>query len=150
MALRNQLLDADGWEAIPLKDWTERDARAIADVALGAPTPEAAAFLLKHLAQYQEPRDMLVNAGPSHRPLRQSGNGEGVCCRSPAANIRKTWACKPTCSRPCRDGVQERGGKLDEADRALGRRADRQAAGVEAAGGREVRRRTGGRAEAGK
>ena len=54
MALRDQLLDATVWQCIPLKDWTERDARAVADVCLGAPTPEAAAYLLKHLGQYPE------------------------------------------------------------------------------------------------
>ena len=47
MALRDQLIPADGVERICRRIWTERDARAIADVALGVPTPEAAAFLLE-------------------------------------------------------------------------------------------------------
>ncbi len=62
MALRNQLNNAAAWDAGPLKDWTERDARTIADVAPGIHTPEAAAFLLKHVQQYQEPREVVVGA----------------------------------------------------------------------------------------
>jgi putative heme-binding domain-containing protein len=37
-------------------EWTERDTRAIADVATGVPSPEAAEFLLGHLEHFAEPQ----------------------------------------------------------------------------------------------
>ncbi|MBI1917696.1 MAG: c-type cytochrome [Planctomycetes bacterium] len=48
MALRDQLQAGDTWR-LPLAKWSERDREAIADVALGVPTPAAARFLFDHL-----------------------------------------------------------------------------------------------------
>ncbi|HLN28528.1 MAG TPA: PVC-type heme-binding CxxCH protein [Gemmataceae bacterium] len=55
VALRNQLLPVDTWPRLPVASWSEQDARAIADVAAGAPTPEAARYLLTHLQRGLEP-----------------------------------------------------------------------------------------------
>jgi putative heme-binding domain-containing protein len=60
MALRDQLIAKSAWQQLPLADWTDRDARAIADVAPGIPTPEAAAFLLHHVQHYPESPERLV------------------------------------------------------------------------------------------
>jgi putative heme-binding domain-containing protein len=49
MALRNQFLQAETWQNLRTASWKEQDIRAIADVAAGAPTRQAAAFLLRHL-----------------------------------------------------------------------------------------------------
>jgi putative heme-binding domain-containing protein len=54
MALREQLRPASAWAELPLADWGERDLRALADVAPGVPSPEAAAFLMNHLRQRPE------------------------------------------------------------------------------------------------
>jgi putative heme-binding domain-containing protein len=54
MALRNQLMGKGVWKELKPADWTEKDARAIADVCPGAPTPEAAANLLGHIRRYSE------------------------------------------------------------------------------------------------
>jgi putative heme-binding domain-containing protein len=116
MALRDQLLDANVWKAIPLKDWTERDSRAIADVSLGAPTAESATFLLKHLAQYQEPRGTLVKA--VHHIARY-GNPETSKALIPFTRGQRAddLGLQNDLFKAVREGVQERGAKLDEADR---------------------------------
>ncbi|MFQ3651772.1 MAG: dehydrogenase, partial [Gemmataceae bacterium] len=50
MALRDQLRSADAWKHLAAqRDQGDTDARLIADVTLGVPTPEAAAWLLKHI-----------------------------------------------------------------------------------------------------
>jgi putative heme-binding domain-containing protein len=55
-SLREQLLPAANWARLPTATWSEDDARAIADVAPGVPSAEAAAFLLRHLQKYPEPQ----------------------------------------------------------------------------------------------
>jgi putative heme-binding domain-containing protein len=56
MALRNQLREASAWAELP-NPLTERDARAIADIAPGIHTAEAAGFLLHHLERYSQTFD---------------------------------------------------------------------------------------------
>jgi putative heme-binding domain-containing protein len=59
LALRNQLQDAAAWHHLP-DPLSEPDARALADVAPGVHSPEAAAYLLHHLQQYHESLDNQV------------------------------------------------------------------------------------------
>jgi putative heme-binding domain-containing protein len=47
-ALRNQLLSAETWAKLATASWSEKDQCAIADVATGVPSAEAAGFLLAH------------------------------------------------------------------------------------------------------
>ena len=60
MALRDQLRPATSWPRLADLSLSERDARDIADVATGVPTPEAAAYLLGHLRRLEEPHANLV------------------------------------------------------------------------------------------
>ncbi|HTU18932.1 MAG TPA: c-type cytochrome, partial [Gemmataceae bacterium] len=64
MALRDQLRSADAWPQPQRNgaEWNERDKRAIADVALGVPSAEAAAYLMSYLRQYAERGDMLTRS----------------------------------------------------------------------------------------
>jgi putative heme-binding domain-containing protein len=55
MALRDQFQSPKAWKSLPLSGWSERDARAVADIATGIPTPDAAQFLLAHLEHFSEP-----------------------------------------------------------------------------------------------
>ncbi len=57
MALRDQLKPAGNLSRLPLSSLSEADARAIADVAIGAPTPEAGAYLLAYVRKYDERAD---------------------------------------------------------------------------------------------
>jgi putative heme-binding domain-containing protein len=53
IALRNQLTLPATWKQLPLTPWSEADARAVADVAVGVATPEAAAHLLHFVRTVQ-------------------------------------------------------------------------------------------------
>ena len=54
MALRDQFRPARAWEALRISDCSERDGRAIADIATGVPSADAAQFLLGHLEHFPE------------------------------------------------------------------------------------------------
>lgn len=58
MALRDQLRQAGPWQTVAAL-MQPSDARAIADVAPGVPLPEAASYLLTHLARQTEGRDQV-------------------------------------------------------------------------------------------
>jgi putative heme-binding domain-containing protein len=117
MALRDQLLPAKVWESIPLKPWTERDALAIADVSLGAPTPEAAAYLLKHLGQEAQNHDFLARA--VHHIARY-GSPDVTKALTVAARQQhpEDFGLQFALLQAVRNGTQERGLALDAADRA--------------------------------
>ena len=138
---------AAAWDALP-KDLTERDAHAIADVAPGVHTPEAAAFLLKHIGKIRKSRDVVVNA--VHHIARY---GAPETTKSLLTFARthhpEDIGLQADLLKAIRNGI---GGARRIARRRrprLGRRAGRQTAGVEAAGGREGRRRAGGAGQAG-
>jgi len=58
MALRDQLVSDKVWSKLRLSFWTERDGRAIADVSLGVPTADAAAYLLRYLTGHSGGENM--------------------------------------------------------------------------------------------
>jgi putative heme-binding domain-containing protein len=58
MALRNQLRVEGAFATLP-KDLSEADSRAIADVAIAVPFPDAGALLLHHVEQFAEPPETL-------------------------------------------------------------------------------------------
>jgi putative heme-binding domain-containing protein len=49
MALRNQLRPASTWDAVEKTTWSDADQQALADVALGVPSEQAARFLMGFL-----------------------------------------------------------------------------------------------------
>jgi putative heme-binding domain-containing protein len=58
MALRDQLRSADSWNELVAQAWSERDRQAVADVALGVPSAEAAAYLMAYLQRHDQRTDM--------------------------------------------------------------------------------------------
>jgi putative heme-binding domain-containing protein len=60
IALRNQLRDAGAWPSIGDRAYSEPDLRALADVATGVPSLEAARFLLGYLKEYPESRENIL------------------------------------------------------------------------------------------
>lgn len=60
IALRDQLLEPGVCEQLAAAHWNEEDERDIADVAAGAPTPGAAAFLLHHVQNGVSDRESTV------------------------------------------------------------------------------------------
>ncbi len=61
VALRDQLQSAAAWANVPAQLRDEKDARTVADVTLGVPMPEAAAYLMEHIRHLPEDRALLVN-----------------------------------------------------------------------------------------
>jgi putative heme-binding domain-containing protein len=119
MALREQLRPAAVWSQLPLPSWSEADARAVADVAPGVPSPEAAQFLLRHVQRVEEGRENMVRFV---RHIARHG--------TPEMDEPLLWCVRD--SRPFDvdqqaalfralvQGSQERGGKLGERAQAWG------------------------------
>jgi len=117
MALRDQLRPAANWAKLSSEGWTERDARAIADVSLGVPSVEAAAYLMRHLKRYPESGDQLINsvhhiarygAAPETRQLLDFTRGHEP----------HNAGVQVALFRAVEHGTQERGAKLAEPVRA--------------------------------
>jgi putative heme-binding domain-containing protein len=60
MALRDQLRPAETWKHLEGVKLSKQDARALADVCPGVPSPEAAHYLLAHIQRYPEGRANLL------------------------------------------------------------------------------------------
>lgn len=60
MALRDHLQMPGAFAHVAALKLAEADAKAVAEIALGAPTDESAAFLLSHVQKFSEPRDRLT------------------------------------------------------------------------------------------
>jgi putative heme-binding domain-containing protein len=112
MALRNQLRPSSTWEKVNAHKWDERDARALADVALGVHSAEAAGFLLGHVRHYAEPDDALTRM--VHHVARYGGpdttRGLFDFLRTRVRGPRRQAALLRAFER----GHQERGLPLDE------------------------------------
>lgn len=119
MALRDHLIPAGIMEAVTAQHWEMRDARALADVALGAPTPQAAEFLLAQLRTGPTNRDRWPDL--IHHVARHGGPATAM----PLLEIARTKAgadllLQVALFRAIDQGTQERGGKLTDAARAWG------------------------------
>ena len=129
------------------RSWTERDARAIADVSLGVPSAEAAAYLMRHLKRYRRLRRAAGQQRASYRPLRRRVGDDASCSTSLAAMSRTTPAYKSPCSAPSnaapRNAVPNCGAGAD-----LGRGPVGPLARLEARSRRTERHRVGWRAAA--
>ena len=109
MALRDQLLEAAVWQSIPLKDWTEaRCPRHRRRFAWGAHAGGRGLPAQAPGAVPGSPR-LPRQRGPSRRPLRRSGSGQGGRGLRPRPASRTTSVCKFDLFKAVRNGMQERG-----------------------------------------
>ncbi len=117
MALRDQLRPAESWTKLPSEQWSERDARAVADVSLGVDSAESAAYLIRHLRKYDEPTDMLNRC--VHHIAR---HGDEAATKELLAFVRgkepRNLGRQATLFHEMQRGTQERGAKLAEPVRA--------------------------------
>jgi putative heme-binding domain-containing protein len=118
MSLRDHLLRKSAWTYLEGRRLSERDARDIADVALGVPSVEAARFLLAHIEGRLEPVE------PLDRYLHQIARyGADDVLPKLLAFVRGNRGAgllrQVDLLKAIRNGTQERGGALDEATRAL-------------------------------
>ncbi len=117
IALRDTLRPAEMWKRLPLDPWSEKDARAVADVALGVHGPEAAAYLLDHVRKFPERRGRLAEF--VHHAARY---GAGETRTNLVAFARSSrpddLLHQASLAKALEQGTQERGGPLSEDARA--------------------------------
>lgn len=120
IALRNQLLPAANWAAVRSTKWSEKDARALADVALGVPSGEAAGYLMAYLLEYEYPTNRLSTL--VHHVARHGDTPEAraivAFARSHKPDQRVSQAAL---LRAIERGTQERGHTLTDEARAWAR-----------------------------
>jgi putative heme-binding domain-containing protein len=120
IALRDQLVPAETWSKLAIEKWDEKDARAVADVALGVPTAEGAEYLLRHLRLYTENRDRLREM--VHHIARR---GSPAAVMSLFDFVRghhpEDLGLAAELLRAFDHGTQERGGRLEPAVQAWGK-----------------------------
>jgi putative heme-binding domain-containing protein len=119
MALRDQLRPAGAWRHLPAPGWTERDARAVADVATGIPSPEAARYLMHHLQHFAEPRENEVRY-VSHVARYGSESLAGQLLGFARGDRVAGLAHRVALFRAILQGSQARGTHLPEDTRAWG------------------------------
>ncbi len=117
MALRDQLQSLDSWPQLAGETWNKRDRQAIADVALGVPSAEAAAHLMAHLQRHEVQGDMKERC--VHHIARYGSEAMtkqvlDFVRRKEAKNLDQQVALFHAIQR----GTQERGKQLDEPARA--------------------------------
>ena len=119
MALREQLRPAVSWQGLAGAGLSERDMRAIADIAPGVPSREAAAFLLGHVQHNPEPRANQLRyvyhvaryGDPADFPyLLAFARGDRAAGLTHHLGLFKA----------IQQGTQARGARLDEAAQAWG------------------------------
>ncbi|MHB1425009.1 MAG: PVC-type heme-binding CxxCH protein [Gemmataceae bacterium] len=124
MALRDQLRSAESWARVPEESRSERDARALADVALGVPNAESATYLIAYLREYTESGNMLTNSvqhiarygkEPATKELLTFARNY-----QPAAQARVGPGQQVALFHAIQRGMQERGTPLTEPVRAWG------------------------------
>jgi putative heme-binding domain-containing protein len=113
MALRNQLRDGSAWSHLPA-DLNVRDAKAIADVAPGVPSAEAAAFLLAHLRKVKEDDGTLVRY-VHHVARHGAGDVPERLLEFARGDQPGKLGHQAALLRAIVQGTQERGSKLSEA-----------------------------------
>jgi putative heme-binding domain-containing protein len=116
MALRDQLVAPAAWSLLPTSSWNEADARAVADVATGVPSAEAAQFLLQHIGRVHEGSDNLVRY--FHHIARYGpGDVEGQLLALLGSQAADNLEEQVALFRALAQGTQERGTALTPAAR---------------------------------
>jgi putative heme-binding domain-containing protein len=119
MALRDQLRPVKTWEQIASTHWSEADARALADVCPGVPTPQAAAFLLERLRGNTESRDNRVRY--VHHIARYGAEQTVPALLSLLRDEKNTdISFRAALFKAFQQGTQERGAALSAPARAWG------------------------------
>jgi putative membrane-bound dehydrogenase-like protein len=120
MALRDQLKTAGIWAKLESLNLTESDRRDIADVATGVHDVDAAAFLLAHLKQGDEPQDRLLRF--AHHIARYGAPTAMPELIALAESAKRGPAQQLELLKMTQQGAQERGSALHESARRLAAR----------------------------
>jgi putative heme-binding domain-containing protein len=148
MALRDQLLPAATWKELHPAKWSERDARAVADLCPGTPTAEAAGYLLDHIRRHAESGDTLYRY--VHHIARYGTPDSGKTLLAFAsANRPADLPHQRGLFKAVQHGLQERGAQLSPEVRGWGEALTRKlldskqksefVAGIDLAGGLQMK-----------
>jgi putative heme-binding domain-containing protein len=109
MALRDQLRQPDAWKYVA----SDADARLIADVALGVPTPEAAEWLVRHIGREKYPTELLERF-VHHIARHGNATTRKTLAAVVAASEPKNLGHQAALVRGVARGTQEAGRNLEE------------------------------------
>jgi putative heme-binding domain-containing protein len=119
MALRNQLMVPSIFERVPLAQWSKADEDTVAGVCPGTPTPQSAEFLMKHLQKYPESHETSREyLGFAARLLPEKEIGGMV--EFIRSHFGDDMDFQLTLFKSVQDATAQRGGTLNDAERAWG------------------------------
>jgi putative heme-binding domain-containing protein len=154
MALRDQFRPAPGWSALEKINPSDKDLLAVADVALGVPTPESASFLLRMLPKLGG--DGLVQS-VHHIARYGAAETAGTLLAFARGSRPDDLGHQAALLRALHRGTEERGGKVEGPARSwalelterllASANAGHQQAGVELVGAMRLGANAGGVAE---
>jgi hypothetical protein len=116
MALRDQLVPESNLTKLQQEHLSEKDSRAIADVALGINTADAGRFLLKHVQFVSEPREKLttyLQHGARYAPGSELGQLASFIQKHFAEDVDFQLAM----FKSVQEGAGQKGNELDPAVR---------------------------------
>jgi putative heme-binding domain-containing protein len=119
MAIRNHLLDAKLCDQLPINGWSKDDERELADCALGAPTAEAGALLLRYLKHGGETKDNMDRALRHAARYVASAQVEELATFA-STQFSANVDLQADLFKSVKDGIAQRGGTLGETTRAWG------------------------------
>lgn len=132
IALRNQLRDAAPWARLAGDSWSEADRRALADVARGVHTVEAARYVLDHVRTYVEPGPTLLSMVEHIARYGDSATEAGLTAWLQERE-NDPLADQVARVKALAQGAQERGAKLSEPARSYAVAMTRRALGSDEA-----------------
>lgn len=111
MALRDTLRAGTSWKLLAEGKWSEKDARALADVAVGVPQAAAADYLLGHVQKYPEPTGRLADY--VHHIGRHAGAGfEATLVPFLRGSRPEDLGHQAALCKALQQGLQERGATM--------------------------------------
>ncbi len=117
IALRDQLLTPQGWDAVAADKWDAAEEAMIADVAPGVPSAESARFLLAYLDRHPEP--LARRARFARHVARHGGPGAEAGLVAFARRAEFEPPAKVALLKAIQQGAQERGAALGPDARSL-------------------------------
>ncbi len=118
-ALRDQLRITEIFGQLPLPNWSEKDGRAIADVALGVHSLASGSFLLDHIQKFTEDRETMTRY-LQHAVRYLPEKDLDALANFTRAKFSGDVDLQLALFKSVQDGTGQRGAKLSEDTRAWG------------------------------
>ncbi len=112
IALRDHLAQTAPEKAVPLNGWSEQETAALADVAVGVPTPGAAAFLLERLKKSKETNVDAVSRSFRHIARYLPGERSDDLAEVVASKFADDPDFQLELFKSMQEGIAQRGGEI--------------------------------------